>query len=417
MKSPFGWCLIAAFFVAPWSGLAEAQNDDSSSELSDPFIPTEPATGLRFQADALIWTRNSQRSNLPIIGGPETFSLNGLNNYSYTGGYRIGLGYLIDPNYEAEVVWTQFSDWTGNGAGVLTRAVAFNGGQASTLVDPTGNANFINTSTYFRPIYDAASDPLSNPAIQNYDFLKAGGQYAMHSQSNLYDIQANFKTRRSVDQPFSFGVGYRNIHLGDNADAVVSGTFGTSDLPAGGTTHNVLTDQALVDHGLTLISGAADGFTNNPAGPATTLSMLWNGSTQNQLNGVQGTADATLLEKGPLSLEGVLRTGLFYNQMTGTVREVYAAGGADNSVYGRTLTDRRDTVSFASNIGLNGVIQIGNRVRIRTGYEAMFLTNTAVAANQQQGVVYNSLGQASYSIRGGSAVILHGARIGLEVVW
>jgi hypothetical protein len=86
-------------------------------------------------------------------------------------------------------------------------------------------------------------------------------------------------------------------------------------------------------------------------------------------------------------------------------------------VYGRTFTDDRQAISWVSNLGLNGVVQLSTYCRFRIGYEAMFLTNTALAANQQMGIVYNSLGKASYTLRDGSTLILQGGRIGLEFIW
>ncbi len=86
-------------------------------------------------------------------------------------------------------------------------------------------------------------------------------------------------------------------------------------------------------------------------------------------------------------------------------------------MYGRTFSDTRDVVSFASNVGLNGVFQVTDHLRLRAGYELMFLTNAALSADQQSGISYNSLGAASYNVQGGGTVVLHGARAGLEYVW
>jgi len=421
MKSPVVWYVFLMGLLVSWT-VAIGQEDEAETEDSvldcesiEPYLFVEPDAGFRFQADVLAWTRTNPGGSGPVIGGPETFSLGPLSN-SYTGGYRLSGGWLIDPNYEAEAVWTSFNDWTANGGGVLSRAISFNNGQASTLVDPSGNANFINTGTFFRPVYDAAIDPLANPAIQNYAYLKGGSTYTIYSNSTLNDFQANFKTRRSEVQRFSFGLGYRHIALNEGTTAAISGVFGTNDIPGGGTTNNVLSNDALRAHGLSLLSGAADGWTNNPAN-ATTLVMLWNGNTTNQMNGVQATFDASLLQKRFFTLEGVVRTGIFYNEISGSVHEVYTAGGADDSVYGRTLSDSRDVFSFASNLGLNGVFQVTNHLRLRAGYELMFLTNTALSADQQAGVTYNSLGVASYHVQGGSTVVFHGARAGLEYIW
>lgn len=421
MKSPVAWCVFLMGLLASWTVAIgqdeETEVDDAAVEYEsiEPYLFVEPDAGFRFQADVLIWTRTNPGGSGPVIGGPESFSLGPLSN-SYVGGYRLGGAWLIDPNYEAEAVWTSFSDWTASGGGVLSRAISFNGGQASPLVDPSGNANFINTGTFFRPVYDAAIDPLNNPAIQNYAFLKGGSSYAIYSNSSLHDFQANFKTRRSEVQRFSFGVGYRNIGLNEGTSAAISGVFGTNDIPGGGTTHNILTNDALTAHGLSLLSGAADGWANNAAN-ATSLAMVWNGATSNRMNGLQATVDASLLQKRYFTLEGVLRTGIFINQIYGSVTEVYSAGGADDSVYGRTFSDTRDVVSFASNVGLNGVFQVTDHLRLRAGYELMFLTNAALSADQQSGISYNSLGAASYNVQGGGTVVLHGARAGLEYVW
>ena len=422
MKSPFGWCALLTTLLALWSGSAMAQDEEEDaddcvdSEISQIFQFAEPDSGFRFMADALYWTRSNSGSGGPVIAGPETFSLGNVPANNYVGGYRIGAAWMIDPNYEVEAVWTSFTDWTSTGNGILSRAIAFNGGQNSLLVDPSANANFINTGTFFRPVFDAAMDPLANPTIQNYAFLQGNSTYTLYSTSTLHDFQANFKSRRSEDRRYAFGVGYRNVQLNEGTSVLISGVFGTNDLPGGGNTHNVLTNDALTAHGLTLVSGAADGWTNGP-GNATTLSLFWNGATTNQLNGVQTTLDAALYQRGIFMLEGVARTGIFMNRMTGTVREVYTGGGADNSVYGRTFTDNRDAVSFVGNLGLNGVVRMTDHIRLRGGYEVMVITNTAQAGDQQGGVAYNSLGTASYTVQGGNTVFLHGARAGVEVVW
>lgn len=424
MKSPFQWCLVVMGLLAACTSTALAQSDDeeeasedecSPYQLSEPFSFAEPDAGFRFSADVLIWTRTTSATGTPVIGGPESFTLGGLSN-GFVGGYRIGGAWLIDPNYEVEGVWTNFSDWTASNSGILSRAISFNNGQGNTLVDPSGNANFINTGTFFRPVFDAAMDPLANPAILNYAFLNGNSTYVLYSTSSLHDAQVNFKTRRSSDQRFAFGVGYRNVGFDESLTAVVAGTFGTNDIPAGGTTNTILTDQALTKHGLTLLSGAADGWTNTPATPMS-LSMLWNGTANNQMNGIQGTIDATLLQRGSFALTGDVRSGIFYNRISGSVREVYTASGSDDSVYGRSFTDDRDVASFAGNVGLNGVYSFNDFVRFRAGYEVMLLTNMAVAGNQQNGISYNSLGNATYSVQGGSNIFFHGARAGLEVVW
>lgn len=421
MKSPFRWSMFAAGLAVAWASCGHAQDVspgepvvESGYEFTEPYA-NEPESGVRFQADALIWSRTDPSTTNSIIGGPGAFSLNGLSN-GYVGGYRLEAAWLIDPNYEAEAVWTSFADWNATQTGYLTRAISFNGGTTSALVDPSLHSNFINRNTFFRPLFDAAMDPLANPAITNYAFLRGGSAYTLYSNSELADIQANFKSRRTLYERLSVGVGYRNIRLEESVTAAITGDFGTNDLPGGGNTFNILTDEALTGHGLTLVSGAADGWTNDPA-DLTTLAMQWTGTASNQLNGFQGTLDGSLAEWGRLSLEGLLRVGIFYNRMTGQVQEIYAGGGGDNSVYGRKFSDEKDGVSFGSNLGLNAVFAWNDNLRLRTGYELMFLTNVALSGQQQDGLAYNNLGVASYSVQDGSSVVFHGLRLGVELVW
>ena len=419
-RSSVAILLLMAALVACPTGIGLAQDQvvgDDGYVLTDPFASGEPESGFRFQADALIWARTNSGNSGPIIGGPQTFSFSELPKNNYVGGYRVGGGWLIDPNYEVEGIWTWFSDWNSSSGGVLSRSIAFNGGINSPLVDPSGNANFINAGTYFRPLFAAAMDPLGNPTIQNYAFLAGGSTYSLYSTSTLHDVQANFKTRRGDCRRFSFGVGYRNIQLNESNSALITGAFATNDLPGGGTTFNVLTNDALVANGLSPIAGTPDGWVDNAGGPPTLLSLFWNGSTTNQLNGGQLTMDGAMLELGGFTLEAVVRAGLFFNHMTGTVQELYVGSGADDSVYGRQLSDERDVVAFAGNFGLNGLFQVSEHVKLRAGYELMVLTNTALGGDQQGGVTYNSLGQASYSVQGGSTAVFHGLRAGVEVVW
>ena len=63
------------------------------------------------------------------------------------------------------------------------------------------------------------------------------------------------------------------------------------------------------------------------------------------------------------------------------------------------------------------MIRLAERVRIRTGYEVMFLTNVALGPSQQQGLTYDGLGNASYAVQGNDTVILNGFNAGLELDW
>ena len=47
----------------------------------------------------------------------------------------------------------------------------------------------------------------------------------------------------------------------------------------------------------------------------------------------------------------------------------------------------------------------------------MVLTNTALGPSQQQGLVYDGLGNATYSVQAADTLIMHGLRAGIEMEW
>ena len=423
MKSPIALSLAALCLLCAWLPGANAQQmkpvDEPAEDAGDYFVMSERDSGFWLSADALLWRRNNTGGGGSIIGGPEALRF-GDDSFHFEGGYRLGVGWLIDPNYEVEGFWTQFGGWTANSSGILTRAISFDGGQASLLVDPTGNANFVNTTTFFRPLFDAATDSLggtANDETTEFEFMRPGSVYTLRRSSDLSDGQVNFKTRRTQGRRFSFGLGYRHITLAEAALVGITGTFDAFDVDgdeAGVNGPNdQLSDQALTAHGLTLTSGAG-GF-NDPSLGGGAFTMLWSGATGNQLNGLQGVLDGSIFARGRFALDGNLRAGVFLNRVRGTVVEQYSQSGG--SVYGRSFTDEADRASFAANVGLSSSVRLAERFYFRTGYEVMCVTNVGMAPTQQQGIVYDGLGNATYSVQTGDTLILHGLRAGFEYQW
>jgi hypothetical protein len=423
MKLPITLSLAVLCLLYAWIPSAMAQHvepDDPVEEAGDYFIWSERDTGYWVSADALLWKRNNSGGSGPIIGGPESLGF-GSDAFHFEGGYRLGGGWLIDPNYEVEGFWTQFGGWSANSTGVLTRGISFDGGEGSLLVDPTGNANFVNTTTFFRPLFDAATDSLGGGVVNDetteFEFMRPGSVYTLKQSSDLYDGQLNFKTRRTLGRRFSFGLGYRHISLSEAALVGITGTFDAFDVDgdeAGVNGPNdQLSDQALTAHGLTLSSGG--GGINDPSLGGGAFTMLWNGGTSNQLNGLQGVLDGSIYESGRFALDGNLRAGLFLNRVHGTIIEQYSQTGG--SVYGRSFRDEADRASFAANVGLIGSVRLAEQFYFRTGYEIMCVTNVGMAPTQQQGLVTDALGNASYSVQTGDTLFLHGIRAGFEYQW
>ncbi len=421
MKTPLVWTLVALCLSCSWACPAQAQSDEPDEEAIGAFLWPDRETGFWLTTEALLWRRNNSGGSGPVIGGPESIRFGG-TDYHNEGGYRVGVGWLIDPNYELEGVWTSFSGWSTGQTGILTRAISFDDGQASVLIDPTGDANFVNHMTFFRPLYDAATNPDiagggANDETDEFEFIRPGSTYTLKQTSNLYDIQMNVKTRRTEGQRYSFGLGFRHVTLSEAALARVSGTFDAFDIDGDEAVvddgNDQLSDAVLLATGLSLISGGG-GFYDPSLGGGV-FTMLWNGTASNQLNGVQGTFDAAILQRGRFSLDGNLRAGLFHNRVRGTVTETYA--DSLDSTYRRSFSGESDKLSLGANLGLSSSIRISERIKLRSGYEALFLTNTALGPSQQQGLAYDALGNATYSVQAADTLILHGLRAGIEMEW
>ena len=423
MKSPIALSLAILCLLSAWMPGANAQHVEPVGEPSeaagDYFIWSERETGFWVSADALLWKRNNSGGSGNVIGGPEALRF-GNDNFNFEGGYRLGAGWLIDPNYEVEGFWTQFGGWNANSTGVLLRGISFDGGQASPLVDPLpGNANFVNTTTFFRPLFAAATDSLGgtpNDETTEFEFMQPGSVYTLRRSSEMSDGQVNFKTRRTQGRRLSFGLGYRHISLSEAALVGITGTFDAFDVDGDETIvdgpNDQLSGEALAAHGLLPEIG---GSFNDPSLGGDDFTMLWTGTASNQLNGLQGVLDGSIFERGRFTLDGNVRAGVFLNRAHGTIVERYSQTGG--SVYGRSFTDESDRASFAANVGLSGSVRLADRFLFRTGYEIMCVTNVGMAPSQQQGVVYNSLGNASYSVQTGDTLILHGLRAGFEYQW
>lgn len=422
MKSPIALSLVVLCLLLAWTPGANAQPVepviDPSAAAGDYFVLSERDSGYWVSAEALMWKRSNSGSSGPIIGGPESFRF-GNDAFHYEGGYRLGAGWLIDSNYEVEGIWTQFNGWNSGNSGVLLHAISYDDGQADPLVDPMSDGNFVNTTTFFRPLYDAATDDLGGPPNPNdetieFEFMQPGSTYTLQRSSKLSDGQVNFKTRRTQGRRFSLGLGYRHISLTEAAQVGITGTFDAFDVDgdeAGvNDSNDQLSGEALTAHGL-----AGAGSFNDPSLAGGAFTMLWNGASSNQMNGLQGVLDGSIFERGRFALDGNVRAGVFLNRAHGSIVERYSqVGGA---VYGRSFADEADRASFAGSIGLSGSVRLAERFHFRTGYEVMFVTNVGMAPSQQQGITYDALGNASYSVQTGDSIILQGLRVGFDYQW
>ncbi len=112
-------------------------------------------------------------------------------------------------------------------------------------------------------------------------------------------------------------------------------------------------------------------------GPAGSYPPFWKTKPTNNLYGVQVGVDGKMLELGRLSLDGLMKIGLFDNnagQSTGV--------SLKKTVYPATATTNR--AAFASEAGVQVKYQISDSLALKAGYEALWLDGVALAPGQIQ---------------------------------
>jgi hypothetical protein len=147
-------------------------------------------------------------------------------------------------------------------------------------------------------------------------------------------------------------------------------------------------------------------FQITSGGAAGNYPPFWNTSTTNNLYGVQIGVNGKILELGRLSLDGLIKIGLFDNhagQTTGVSLQkvVYPAHAA---------TDR---AAFVGEAGLQLKYQLSKALALKAGYEALWFDGVALAPGQIQEIVTLSSVRA-LGVNCGSSVLFQGATFGLE---
>jgi hypothetical protein len=137
---------------------------------------------------------------------------------------------------------------------------------------------------------------------------------------------------------------------------------------------------------------------------------FWDNQTKNNLYGFQIGADATLFERGRLSIGGVLKTGVFNNHVDETTAV---------SIYRVLFLESASTnhCAFLGETGVQAKYQVTERLAFKAGYEAIWLQGVALAPAQIADTYSHITPPVSVQAIGvncGSGVFYHGATVGLE---
>jgi hypothetical protein len=347
-------------------------------------------------------------------------------DFHYEPAIRLSGGFGMD-GWEIDASYTIANRWDAQLSGFLDSPLIFDDNVDNMVIVPMPPANAFG---FVNALFSASSGGVE---ASEAELLQEGASFLFDYQTNYQDYEINLGTGRGrsplplgPQMKLRAGVGYRNIQADEASNLYVIGTFDALDsddaaVPGDATNdaNDALSDAALTGAGLTLVSGAADGF--DAAGVAgvgpDTLSMFFGGTATNSLNGAQLLLAIDFFSDERLKVETTAKFGLYHNQVTGTVRERYAGGGTDDSVYARALSDSQDVGAFVGGVGGVGIYAITEYLSVTAGYEVTVLSNVALSADQARGIGTTAAGTSTYSVVADGDIVIHGGQLGLRLVW
>jgi hypothetical protein len=137
---------------------------------------------------------------------------------------------------------------------------------------------------------------------------------------------------------------------------------------------------------------------------------FWNGTTTNNLFGLQIGADGKIFERGRFSIDGLVKAGIFDND----AQETTAVSVIAKQV--RSGSASTNHAAFVGETGLQCKYQVTKRLLLRAGYEAIWLEGVALAPGQVQETYITLLPMSAQAlgVNCNSGVFYHGATAGLE---
>jgi len=386
-------CFLCSLFAAPLltAGAGRAQEgfaggsagSDGSlpSSAEKPVDPPQSAPRWTFSAETIVLGRTGG-ANQPLVGllpgstqfaatqsasalAAEVFNSNQFWQ-GFSAGPKISVTYHDESGYGAE--FSYFNIFTQS---------------ATKTVGPTNPADWL-------VMYAPGS------FWQTQDFAYQG--MAWKDATNLYNAEAN--GRLNLSPGVTVLGGFRWLQLNDT----LVGWLTPADRIAPNWKGPCLLQGA---------SGCALSDVPNPppGGSVVIYPPFWTAKTQNNLYGAQIGVDAKLLELGRLSIDGVIKAGVFDNDarqsaLVSMAKTLFPTQAAANHA------------ALVSEADLQLKYQLAKGLALKVGYEALWLDGVALAPGQIRETYTTApptLSARALGVNCGSNVLFQGATVGLEV--
>jgi hypothetical protein len=298
--------------------------------------------------------------NVPTTPGTPALNSTDLDQ-GFSPGFRLGVTYHVDSNYDLEASFFRISDWD------FTRSIGPNNPLSWLVMKAPGG--FFQT--------------------QDFTYQSMKWDYS----TELYNAELN--VRYKFSRRIIVLAGFRWLHLHENLQGTTPPPDRILDTWKSDLSNN-LYDVARIE--------------NQPGGtPAPPLPPFWNTSTTNNLYGLQIGADGKLFECGPFSIDGLIKVGGYCNhasESTGvSIEKVVCPSGASTN-----------HAAFVGEAGLQCKYQIIKGITLKLGYEALWVDGVALAPGQIQETysTFKPVTVTALGINSDSSVLFHGGTAGLE---
>ena len=143
--------------------------------------------------------------------------------------------------------------------------------------------------------------------------------------------------------------------------------------------------------------------------PSNRTSPFWDTKTCNNLYGLQLGEDWKMLNRGPFSMDGLVKAAIFDN-----VADETTGVSIYRTVYGESASSNQ--AAFLGEIDLQCKYQVSQRLLLKLGYEAMWLQGVALAPGQIPETISHitPVSVQALGVDSRSGVFFQGATAGLE---
>ncbi len=388
------------------------------------YAVSEPASYFSAGAQYLFTTRDTNFvSPGAFIDGPDSARVGfGAADFGYKSGVQAFLGYHSD-GVRVEAIFSDYGAWNFLNSGTLTTGLAFDEG--INPGNPWAGANHIDLTTGFESLHAAASGGMGGDADEFEGLGPVVGvaddfpTYSVLYRSIMQSYEVNVVTE-DPEARVQIGLGYRHISLDEISSVGIEGSLRAPlalGPQNGGISHNSL----VTFGGLTHVAGTANGFEDETSNPSTlpdTLQMFHDARTSNSLNGAQVILSEQFMYWKGWTIDGIAKAGAYHNHVKASVSETYIGTdpgpGGDSSTYGRTFSDTKSQLAFASSVGLQSNFPLSDHWSLISGYEMTYIYGVALSPEQYAGVTGATFVTRTFNADTHGEIIAHGGNAGLQ---